>query len=67
MPQRIDAFWTAGYCGRDDISRIMALLQSRGLSVPTGHVLEVLKPFTMPKRGIEVSHGNIVIREADQG
>ena len=57
MPQSIDVFWTAGQCGRDDISRIVVLLQSRELSIPIECVPEVLKQFTMPKRGIEVRYG----------
>jgi hypothetical protein len=43
-------FWTVGHCGRDDISRLMVLLQSRELSVPTECVPEVLKQFAMPKK-----------------
>ena len=43
-------FWTAGYCGRDDISRVMVPLQSRELSFSIEQVLEVLKQFVMPKR-----------------
>jgi hypothetical protein len=47
VAQKIDMFWTAGHCGRDDISRVMVLLQSRELSVLIGQVLEVLKQFAM--------------------
>ena len=59
-------FWTAGHCGRDDISRVMVLLQSRELSVPTGRVPEVLKQFAMPKRGIEVRYGVMATLESRQ-
>jgi hypothetical protein len=62
-PQGIDMFWTAEHCGRNDISRVMVLLQSRELSVPTGHVLEVLRHFTMPKKGIEVRYGGMATLE----
>jgi hypothetical protein len=70
MPQRIDVFWTAGHCGRDDISRLLVPLQSRELSIPKGRVPEVLKQFATPKRGIEVRLwclGNIGVRTADKG
>jgi hypothetical protein len=50
-------FWSAGHCGKDDIPRVMVLLQSRELRIPTERVPEVLKHFAMPKRGIEVSYG----------
>jgi hypothetical protein len=46
-------FWTAGHCGRDNVSRAVVLLQSRELSDPAERVLDVLKQFAMPKRGIE--------------
>lgn len=42
MPQRI-VFWTAGHCNRDEVLRVVVLLLSRELSVPTEHVREVLK------------------------
>jgi hypothetical protein len=35
----------------------VVLLQSRELSIPIECVPEVLKQFTMPKRGIEVRYG----------
>lgn len=57
MPQRVDGFWTAGHCGRDEVSRVVVLLQSRGLSIPIEHILDVLKQFSMPKRGIEEKYG----------
>ena len=60
-------FWIAGHCGRDDILRVMVLLQSRELSVPTERVPEVLKEFATPKRGIEVRYGNTGVRAADKG
>ena len=63
-------FWTAGHCGRDDISRVMVLMLSRELSVPTGCVPEVLKQFAMSKkrdRGKVWSHGNTGVRAADKG
>jgi hypothetical protein len=66
VPQRIDVLWTGGHCGRDDISRVVVLLQSREFSVPTGLVLEVLKQFAMPKRGIEVRHGVMETLESGQ-
>lgn len=53
MPQRTDVFWTAGHCGIDEVSRLVVLLHSRELSVPTECVLEVLKAFAMPKIGTE--------------
>ena len=59
-------FWTAGHCGRDDISRVMVLLLSRELSVPTGCVPDVLKQFAMPKRGIEVRYGVMTTSESGQ-
>ena len=46
-----------GHCGRDDVSRVMVLLQSRELSVPTERVPEVFKQFATPKKGIEVRYG----------
>jgi hypothetical protein len=46
-------FWTAGHCGRDDITRAVVLVQSRELSISTEGVPEVLKQFATPKRGIE--------------
>ena len=70
MPQRIDVFWTAGHCGRDDILRVRFLLQSRELSVLTERVLEVLKQFAVPKkrdRGKVWSHGNIGVKATDKG
>ena len=48
------------------ISRVMVLLQSRELSVPTGCVPEVLKQFAMPKRGIEVKYGVMATLESGQ-
>ena len=59
-------FWTAGHCGRDDISRVMVLLQSRELSVPIERVPDVLKQFAMPKRGIEVKYGVMATLESGQ-
>ena len=59
-------FWIAGHCGRDDISRLAVLLQSRELSVPTERVPEVLKQFSMPKRGTEVRYGVMVTSESGQ-
>lgn len=35
------------------ILKVVVLLQSRELSVSTERVLELLKQFAMPKRGIE--------------
>ena len=66
MPQRIDVFSFAGHCGRDDTSRVIVLLQSRELSVPTERVLEVLKQFVTPKRGIEVRYGVMATSESGQ-
>lgn len=66
MPQRIDVLWTAGHCGRDDILRVIVLLQSRELSVPTEHVPEALKQFAMPKRWIEVRYGVMATLESGQ-
>ena len=66
MPQRIDVFWIAGHCGRDDISRLMVLLQSRELNVPTERVPEFLKQFPMPKRGTEVRYRVMVTSESGQ-
>ena len=59
-------FRTEGHCGRDDISRVMVLMLSRELSVPTGCVPEVLKQFAMPKRGIEVRYGVMATLESRQ-
>ena len=59
-------FWTAGHCGRDDISRVMVLLQSRELSIPIECVPDVLKQFAMPKRGIEVTYGVMAMSESGQ-
>ena len=59
-------FWTAGHCGRDDISRVMVLMLSRELSVPTGRVPEVLKQFAMPKRGIEIRYVVMATLESGQ-
>ena len=59
-------FWTAGHCGRDDISRVMVLLQSRELSVPTERVPEVLKQFPMPRRGIEARYGVMATLDSGQ-
>jgi hypothetical protein len=66
VSQRIDVFWTAGHCGRDDISRVMVLLQSKELSVPTEQIPEILKQFAMPKRGKEVRYGVMTISESGQ-
>ena len=44
----------------------MVLLQSRELSIPTECVLQVLKPFVMPKRGIEERYGVIATAELGQ-
>ena len=57
---------TAGHCSRDDISRVMVLLQSMELSISTERVLEVLKQFAMPKRGIEVRYGVMATLESRQ-
>jgi hypothetical protein len=48
--------------------RVMVQLQSRELSVPTEHVLEVLKQFAIPMmdRGKVWSHDNIRVRAADK-
>ena len=35
----------------------MVLFQSSELSIPTEHVLDVLKQSAMPKRGLEVRYG----------
>ena len=59
-------FRTEGHCGRDDISRVMVLLQSMELSIPTERVLEVLKQFATPKREIEVRYGVMAILESGQ-
>lgn len=66
MLQRIDMFQTAEHCGRDDISRVMVLFQSRELSVPIKRVLEVLQQFVTPKRGIEVRYGVMATSESGQ-
>jgi hypothetical protein len=50
-------FWTEGHCGRDDVSRVMVLLQARELSVSTEQVPEVLKQFATSKSEIEVRYG----------
>jgi hypothetical protein len=64
VPQRIDVFWTAEHCGRDEVSKVVVLLQSRELSVPTKHVLEILKQFPTPKRGVEERYGFVATSES---
>ena len=66
MPQRIDMFWTAGHCGRDEVSRVVVLLRSRELRVPAESVLEILKQFATPKRGIEERYGVMATSESGQ-
>jgi hypothetical protein len=46
-------FWTVGHCVRDEISRVMVLLQSGELSIPTEYVLDVLKQSVSLKMVIE--------------
>ena len=65
VPQRI-VFWIAGHCARDDISKLLVLVQSRELSAPTEPVPEVLKWFAMPKRRTEVRYGVMVISDTGQ-
>ena len=59
-------FWTVGHCDRDEISRVMVLLQSGELSIPTEYVLDVLKQFAMPKRGIEIRYVVMATLESRQ-
>jgi hypothetical protein len=51
----------AGHCGRDEVSRVVVLLQSRELSIPTEHVTEVLKQFATPKRRIAERYENMTV------
>jgi hypothetical protein len=44
----------------------VVLLQSREFSIPTECVLEVLKQFAMPKRGIEKRYGDMETSESEQ-
>lgn len=59
-------FWTAGHCGRDGISRVMVLLQSREPSAPTECVPEVLKQFATPKGEVEERYGVVATSESGQ-
>lgn len=43
MPQRIGEFWTAGHYGKNEVSRVIVLLQSRELSIPRECVSGCLK------------------------
>ena len=59
-------FWSAGHCGKDDIPRVMVLLQSRELRIPTERVPEVLKHFAMPKRGVGIRYVVMTTLESRQ-
>lgn len=59
-------FWTGGHCGRDGISRVMVLLQSREPSAPTECVPEVLKQFATPKGEVEERYGVVATSESGQ-
>ena len=59
-------FWTAGHCVRDEVSRVVALLQSRELSIPTERVLEALKQLATSKTGIEERYGVMATSESGQ-
>ena len=52
MPQKTYVLWTARHCSRNDISRVVVLLQSRELRVPIEDVLEVLKQFAITKKKV---------------
>ena len=60
-------FWTAGHCVRDEVSRVVVLLQSRELSIPTERVLEALKQLATSKTGIEERYGVMATSESGQG
>ena len=62
----IDGFWPAGHCGRDEVSRVVVLLQSKELSVPAERILDVLKQFAMPKRGLDKKYGVMATWESGQ-
>lgn len=61
-------FQTAGHCCRDEVSRLVGLLQSREPRIPKERVVDVLKVCHAKKRDIEKvwSHGNIRVRAADK-
>lgn len=67
MPQKTDMFWTAGHCGREEVSGVVVLLQPREPSIPTDRVPDALKQFARPKRDREKvwSHATSV-RAADK-
>ena len=71
MPQRIDVFWTAGHCGRDDISRLLVPLQSRELSIPKGtdradryigYIAETMETmyFLYQKNRLNITHAGCI-------
>lgn len=41
---------SVGHCGKDEVSRVMVLLQSKELNAPREHVPDALKLPAMPKR-----------------
>ena len=63
---KIRGFVAVGHSGRDEILRLIVLLQSRELSVPTERVPEVFKQFATSKREIEVRYGVMAILDLGQ-